>query len=350
MRGCFRALWVSAAILVSGLMLSPTPASAALQKPAYVTGNHWVYDLEGSLAALPGFNTSQLGTFAFDLVGRVQVDVIGSVQVSRGNVSIPAVRVDTRSTGFLNGTFTIPGFPGTGSVTGTFTSFETAFWEDQSYLTIGSNGTTSYAADIVYFGATTHMVFAVRVNTTTNVGSTPPFDLDVGENATAALDTFVVVNSTVTFGGQTSQFQNDTQFPSTWRREVLARENVSVAAGSFPTYKLNQTLESFPGFPGPVAGGNETAYFSNDTGYYAKREAYANGSRVADMSLRSYSYGAAQSSGWSVIDLLLFIGLPLLLIGIVARYVLRHRERRIRPPLSPRPPMEPPTGGGPPAR
>src|SRR3989454_7600739 len=46
----------------------------------------------------------------------------------------------------------------------------------------------------------------------------------------------------------------------------------------FRSYKLNQTLGSFPGIPsGLSGGGNETAYFSNDVGFYVKRVAYENG-------------------------------------------------------------------------
>ena len=52
------------------------PSSAALQKPSYQSGDHWVYELSGSLSALPGFNASESGSFHFDLVGRVDVDVI----------------------------------------------------------------------------------------------------------------------------------------------------------------------------------------------------------------------------------------------------------------------------------
>src|SRR6266571_1112603 len=126
------------------------------------------------------------------------------------------------------------------------------------------------------------------------------FHLDVGQNASAAFTAHVELNSTFTAFFQTMTSQNVTDLASTWHRDVLSRENVSVEAGTFSSYKLNQTLGSFPGIPsGLSGGGNETAYFSNDVGFYVKRVAYENGTPAAEMRLRSYSYGAGPPTGIS---------------------------------------------------
>src|SRR5438093_13166914 len=134
--------------------------------------------------------------------------------------------------------------------------------------------------------------------------------------------------------------QNETNVSTMWRREVLARDNVTVERGTFAAYKLNQTLTNFPGIPmGLSGGGNETAYFSNDVGFYVKRTAYENGTPSAEMRLRSYSYGAGPAAGISATQVLLFIVLPIAVIALVVVLLWRRRKARIQghasPPASP---------------
>jgi hypothetical protein len=332
-------IWSLAVTGSSGLLGS---AGAALQKPAYSAGDHWVYVSGASMSAFPGLNSSQ-GTGQFGLVGQVEVRVIGPASVPRGNTSVPTIQVNTRATGFLNGTFQAPGF-GSADITGTFTTESTEFWEDQAYLPIESTGTTSYVAHITYV-IPTDLVLDFRANASTTVSPVPTFDLDVGQSATATLATHLELNSTFTFFGQTRSQTNATDGTSTWRREVLSRENVTVEAGTFPSYRLNQTASGFSGLPLGIAAANETAYFSNDVGYYTKREAYANGSRVGEVRLKSYSFGPAGPSWLGT------WGLPLLLVAVVAGTLLvtvlwRRRKDRIRQPGSPAPPDIPPSGGG----
>ena len=92
-------------VLIAAVFAS-APSRGALHKPTYAAGDHWVYVLDASLSTFPGFNASQ-GTFQFGLIGFVYVNVIGAVNVLAGNGSIPAIRVDSRATGYLNGT--LPG-------------------------------------------------------------------------------------------------------------------------------------------------------------------------------------------------------------------------------------------------
>jgi hypothetical protein len=319
--------------VVFAIVSSVPPADGALRKPTYAAGDKWVYVLDGSLAGFPGFNASQ-GTFHLGLVGFVYVNVIGSGIVLVNNGSVSAVRVDSRATGFLNGTFSVPG-GGSGQITGSFTTTSTEFWEGQAYLPMESLGTTSYHADVT-FGITTPLLFDLRVNATTSYSSLPPFDLDVGQNASANFTAHVELNSTFTAFFQTMTSQNETDLTSTWHRDVLSRENVTVEAGTFSTYKLNQTLGSFPGIPsGLSGGGNETAYFSNDVGFYVKRVAYENGTPAAEMRLRSYSYGAGPPSGISATQVLLFIVLPIAVVALVVVLLWRRRKARIQGQASP---------------
>jgi len=328
-------------LVVFAIVSSLPPANGALRKPTYAAGDKWTYVLSGSLAGFPGFNTSQ-GTFHLGLVGFAYVNVIGSGIVLVNNASVSAVRVDSRATGFLNGTFSVPG-AGNGQISGSFTTTSTEFWEEQAYLPIESLGTTSYHADVT-LGITTPLIFDLRVNATTSFASIPPFDLDVGQNASAAFTAHVELNSTFTAFFQTRTSQNVTDLSSTWHRDVLSRENVSVEAGTFSAYKLNQTLGSFPGIPsGLSGGGNETAYFSNDVGFYVKRVAYENGTPAAEMRLRSYSFGAGPPTGISATQILLFIVLPIAVAVLVAVLLWRRRKARIQGQASP---PAPPTAEG----
>src|SRR5256712_6140984 len=320
-------------LVVFAIVSSLPPADGALRKPTYAAGDKWVYVLSGSLPGSPGFTASQ-GSFHLALVGFVCVNVIGCATVQANNASVSAVRVDSRATGFLNGTFSVPG-AGSGQTSGSFTTTSTEFWEGQGYLPIESLGTTSYHADVT-FGITTPLVFDLRVNATTSYSSIPPFELDVGQNASAAFAAHVELNSTFTAFFRTMTSHNETDLSSTWHRDVLSRENVTVEAGTFSSYKLNQTLGSFPGIPsGLSGGGNETAYFSNDVGFYVKRVAYENGTPAAEMRLRSYSYGAGPPTGISATQILLFIVLPIAVVALVAILLWRRRKARIHGQASP---------------
>jgi len=142
-----RAAWLLVSVLVVAVFNGAAArAGAALSKPTYAAGDHWVYVLDGSLDGFPNLNSSQTGAFHFDLVGHVEVNVLGPSSVLSGSVPIPVVAVDTIASGFLNGTFAVPGI-GTAHVTGTFTTRTSEIWEDGAYLPIRSNTTTSYLAD-----------------------------------------------------------------------------------------------------------------------------------------------------------------------------------------------------------
>src|SRR2546430_1054824 len=328
-----RAAWLLVSVLVVAVFNGAAArAGAALSKPTYAAGDHWVYVLDGSLDGFPNLNSSQTGAFHFDLVGHVEVNVLGPSSVLSGSVPIPVVAVDTSASGFLNGTFAVPNV-GTAHVTGTFTTRTSEIWEDRAYLPIRSNTTTSYSADVTLgFGFSTRLTATVRVNASASVATIPAFELEVGQNASAALQTHLVVNSTVTLAGSTQSSENRTDVFSVWRREVLSRESVTVEVGTFTAYKLNQTVGSFPGIGGISGGTNETAYFSNETGYYVKRDAYANGTRVAEMRLKSYSYGA-KGSTFGLIDWLLLVAAAAVGGVLVLMYWKRRKKRITEPPL-----------------
>lgn len=324
------AYFLSTLLVSTSLLALHGTASAAMVRPTYAVGNRWVYTLSGSIDTFPGFNGSSSGGFAFELTGRLEVEVHGFVA--------RAVRVDSLARGYLNGSFSLP--PqlggGTASVTGTFTSDGTELWEDQGYFAIESNATTTFSADISYF-ITTHLDAAIRTDANTTVGPNNLFPLDVGSASTVDLSTTVTTNSTFTFLGNTTTAENTTTVFSSWRRDVVALETVRVEAGTFSSYKLNQTLGSFPGLVsgGAFAEGNETAYFSNDVGYYTKRVAYVNGTPVAETTLKSYTYGAPAPSSFPFPILILLVVAVAAAILFIVWFTRRKKRPTSAPPGGP---------------
>lgn len=338
------ASWVLIAVLSVAVLAVTGPSSGALQRPSYSSGDRWVFVLDGSVEELPGLNATDVGQFRFELVGRVDVGVVGAVDLTRPTGMVRTIQVETRTTGFLNGSFSILGGPpGTADVTGTFTSSSSEFWEATALVPIESHSNSSYAADVRYGLFTTSLAIDLRLDATTSVGSIPAFDLEVGERATTNFTTHVKANSSVTFLGQTRSDDNETEISSQWYREVVAAASITVEAGSFATYKLDQAFGTFPGIPA-VTGGNETAYFSNDVGFYVKRVAYENGTPVAEMRLKSYSYAAApRPSGEGPFDILVFVAIPAAL-ALVAFILWRRRAvrqgNREDPGSHPKPPTQ----------
>ena len=344
------ALALALLVLTAAALASAGAATAALQKPTYKAGDGWVYILQGTLGALPGFNASQTGTFELALTGLVDVSVVGPAATTVNGASVAATEVDTHTSGYLNGTFTVPGNVTIG-VSGTFSSDGTEFWEDAAYLPVASNTSASYVVDVT-------TILPVRVtadfwvNATTAYASVPAFDLNVGDSASAPFTSEVFAKTSVSGFGPTQILQNRTTVAATWTRHVLSLDTISVEAGTFSAYRLNESLGDFPGLATvvPTAGANASGWFSNDVGYYVKRTAYVNGTPDAEMRLKSYTY--AVPGGLSALDLGLLLVVPVAVVVAILWLVLRRRKTRSAPtnppappPFTRMPPKEP--GGGP---
>lgn len=319
-------------ILVNGALNGG--ASAAVQRPSYSAGDRWVYILEGSLDTLPGLNDTGMGFSVLTLAGRVEVEVLGSAERTVAGASIRGFEVATRTTAFLNGTFTVPGGPSPlpATVSGTLTSQLVEFWEDRGTFAVESRDTATYRIDVAYI-VPIHIEVRMRTNATTSVLSEPLFPLDVGQRATASLTTDLKANATIIAFGMESTSEAETRVTTNWSREVLSQESVAVEAGTFAAYRMNQSLSSFPVLGGfaSVPGGNESAFWSNDVGSYVKRVAYANGTSVAEVRLQSYRYGSPGNA-----LLLVSLGLGVLAGGVaIAALVWRRRRRKRATPAGP---------------
>lgn len=340
------------AVLVTGAasLVAPGAARAALERPTYTAGDRWTYVLQASLGSLPGLNASQ-GVFGLGLYGLVEVDVLGTAQASVGGASVPGVRVATEASGVLNGSFEIPGNASV-RASGTFSSEASEIWEGRDELPTISNSSSSYVLSVT-FGISFTVQARVWLNVSTSYASLPEFNLSVGETATAPFTADISVATAVSGSGFTNSNESRGTAAGTWSRQVLGTENVSVEAGAFPSHRLNQSLGTFPGLgvPVPGAAANETAWFSNDVGYYVKRQAFVNGTPVAEMRLKSYTYPAAPG-GPSLGALALVVGLPLAAAAVLVLLILRRRRGRGKgsvsgtaEPVGELPPKTP--GGGP---
>ncbi len=307
----------------AGILAASAPGHAALQKPLYTAGDRWVYVLQGSLGGLPGMNASQGDTFQLGLTGIVEVDVVGPASTPAGGV-----RVETHASGFLNGTFALLGNTTIG-VSGTFSSDGSEVWEGSDYLPVASNTSSGYVVDVTILFVTTQVTANLWANATTTYDSFPPFNLSVSDSASAPFTSEVTAATSVSFFGSSQTMENRTSVAGTWVRQVLRQENVTVEAGTFSSYRLNESLGGFPGIAAvaPASGANETAWFSNDVGYYVKRIAYVNGSPAAEMRLKSYTYPAS-ASGLTLLDVVLIIAVPVAVFALLLAVAFRRRKAR----------------------
>lgn len=336
-------------VAIAAVVLGAGSSRGDLQRPTYGAGDQWVYVLQGSLAGFPGLNRSE-GNISLGLSGLVEVDVLGPAQAVVAGLAVPGIRVGTQASGFLNGTFAIPG-NGTVRASGTFSSATTEVWEDQDDLPTLSNSTSTYTLSVT-LGIPVSVSAQVWVNTTTSYGSLPPFNLSVGESAAVPFTADLAVVTSASFLGFSARNESKGTATGLWMRHVLDAGNVRVEAGTFAAYRMDQSLGAFAGLgvAVPTEGANETAWFSNDVGYYVKRQAFVNGTPVAEMRLKSYAYPATPPT-LSLLEGSLLVGLPVAAVAAVL-LLLRRRRRRgagtttgTAGPVGELPPKPP--GGGP---
>ena len=319
--------FVLAALVAGGATLFPGDAAgASLERPTYTAGDRWIYIFQGSLGALPGFNATGGGP-ELGLSGIAEVDVLGPAQARVGGMIVPGVRVDSHASGFLNGTFSAPGNVSV-RASGTFSSDSSEVWETEDGLATLSNSSTSYTVSV-----TLGINFSGRadlwLNATTSYTDLPNFNLSVGETAAAPFTADLSAATSASFFGFATHNETHGSLTGAWTRQVLASEEVAVEAGTFSAFRLNQTMDGFPGLGtlAPLNRANETAWFSNDVGYYVKRQTFVNGSLIGEMRLKSYTYPAA-TSGPFWIGLALLIGIPIAAAAVFAFLLVRRRRRR----------------------
>ena len=109
--------------------------------------------------------------------------------------------------------------------------------------------------------------------------------------------------------------------------QVDGEVDVTVAEGTFHSFVVRS-----------LGGGTYTKfYYSDQAGYYSKRETYnAQDQKTEEMDLSSHRYQ------WSTTFLLIIVGLVLLAVVAIAGFVIVRRRRRGAPPVPPPPPPSSP--------
>ena len=248
---------VSIAMALALVSVVPT-AAAQMSTPVWASGDYWVFTSSGSggIGGLPG--------------GILRFDVVGTDSITVGTSTFSAYHTK------LNLTFSET----SGGTTTTITALGDA-WFRTADLSLAK---MTVSASVLGFS------FSITV-----VYSPPPtIQWPLTTNASWSVDSTV---TTTTVSGSITQTNSTIQ---SGQESVLADTSLVVAAGSFTTTPLKQTLSGTAGYT--------VDYWSSATGFWVSERNYnALGTQTGGMDLTSYSY-TPQTGALDVVVLLL-IGL-----------------------------------------
>ena len=290
-------------LLIAALAFTATPARAATDRPAWASGDFWVYEYS---SALTGTKTS--GTLRMDVTGTESVNVNGS--------SYPTYHVAAVLTiPFGSLTFTLPA----------------TIWYSTDTLAI-----VKIVADVnLTFGT-------VSANSHIAISGNPPQIIHWPLTAGASWDSSTTVWDVTTNSTGAVRYA---QMPLATHFEVQTDASITVPAGTFTTSPLKET----------AAGSTSYVinYWSPQAGNSVRTESHnSSGQSPGSYNLTSYRY-----QGGSFFTTI-FVGLPvwiwlLLLVLIIAAVVgvvvvRRRRPPMVAPPPGWAPPQQPPSGPEPP--
>ncbi len=291
------------ALAVALMVVSAVPpATAATSLPTWSSGDYWVYTMTGTGggAAIPNLGSG--GTVRYDVVGTDTTTLSFPTYHTRVNFTM---QVSTSPTQTMN------------------LSLNGDEWFRQSDL----------APAKLSLGATIYG-FTVSV---TAAYSPPP---DIHWPLTAG-DTWSVT-STVSLVMNFLTISNSTTETEVVNQTVLADTSITVAAGTFTTTPLKQTIG--------MSSEYSVAYWSSTAGNWVSQRSYdSSGGQTGSMDLKSYNY-----QGGSFLNMVI-LGLPLLIwlilvavivIAVVAVVLLRRRRPAMPQAMPPIPPSQPPMQPG----
>lgn len=325
-------------LLLVPALLAPLAAPGvrgALERPVYAPGNRWTYVLTSDLDELPGSENATEIDATLQLSARMDVEVVGDGEVQVGGKAVPTVVAKASLNGFLNGTVMIPQdpVPLVVETTGTVAMNATEEWEGEGYWPVSSRGTVTFNLEVVISIVTATISMESVLDVLSSVTYDRTFPLDVGDvvNVMVATNTTVVTTTEVLGMTMTGEASNTSE--STVRREVVGMERVSVEAGTFDTYRMEQGIVPTGGLGllGLPLGTNETAFFAPSVGNYVRRDLYANGTQVGEVRLKSFSFGGALDP----LVLGLLGGAAVLAVALAGWWYWRRRGRRTQPPSEP---------------
>lgn len=319
MKGVISAAFVISALLTAILALPPV--SAAANVPQYTPGDRWSYTGDSLAPFTPGMDLGGVEAFVnvtVEVKG-LETKMVGTSPRRAVNESINAdIRMSNAS---LELSMSISGYE-----IRDLETFATL------YASVDFSGTYKF---IFLFPITIDIQGSASI-TTTELTRTWSFPLDVGKSGT------VTTTSNMSF-----EFQgNQTMFPdippatstTTVNLQVLRTETVTVRAGSFESYVIEEEVE----------GMKARLYYAPSVGNYVKSEALdSNGNIYGSVELTSYRYYTSElvlglhPTQWAIIAAILVVAAA---IAIVI-YMRRKRLRAVpaQPPTQPpEPPQTPP--------
>jgi hypothetical protein len=275
-------------LLIAALVFTASPARAAMDRPAWASGDFWVYSYSSGLTG-----ATINGTLRMDVTGTESVNVNGS--------SYPTYHVTA--------VLTIP--------FGSFTfSLPADIWYNSNTLAI------------VKIVATVNLTFGtISENSRISISGDPPQIIQWPLTAGASWDSSTTVWQVTTNSTGAVRY---TQVPLTTHFEVQTDASITVPAGTFTTTPLKETAAGSTSFV--------VNYWSPQAGNSVRTESHnGSGQSAGGYNLTSYRYQAG--SFFTTV----FVGLPvwiwlILAVLILAAVIGISFVRRRRPPVGAPPP------------
>ena len=290
-------------LLIAALAFTATPARAATNRPAWASGDFWVYAYSSAL-----IGTSISGTLRMDVTGTESVLVNGS----------------SYSTYHVAATLTIL----SGSVT---VNLPATIWYSTDTLAI-----VKIVADVnLTFGT-------VSANSHISISGNPPQIIHWPLTAGASWDSSTTVWDVTTNSTGAVRY---TQMPLATHFEVQTDASITVPAGTFTTSPLKETAAGSTSFV--------INYWSPQAGNSVRTESHnSSGQSAGSYNLTSYRYQAGSLLTTVFLGLQVWIWLILLVLvvaAVVGAVLVRRRRPGVgAPPPGWTPPQQPPSGPEPP--
>src|SRR2546430_113861 len=290
-------------LLIAALAFTATSAQAATERPAWASGDFWVYEYSSALTG-----TKITGTLRMDVTGTESVNVNGS--------SYPTYHVAA--------VLTIP-----------FGSFTLTLPADIWY--------NSNTLAIVKIVATVNLTIGtISENSHVSISGNPPQIIQWPLTAGASWDSSTTVWDVTTNSTGAVRYA---QMPLATHFEVQTDASITVPAGTFMTSPLKET----------AAGSTSYVinYWSPQAGNSVRTESHnSSGQSAGSYNLTSYRYQGGSFFTTVFVGLQTWIWLILLVLvvaAVVGAVLVRRRRPGVgAPPPGWAPPQQPPSGPEPP--
>ncbi len=287
------------------LLAMPAFVSAEMTVPELESGDKWTYEVEMTESGMK-------------ISGDWTYEVKGEKTVSGHEV------YDMSLDGEGSATMEIPSI---GTATMDFTVEGYHYLRTNDLATVKENMTMEMSTSLMGIEVSIQMFLEMSYDPPMNDFG---FPLDVGKEWTSTSSATTTSAFAMTMGDQ-SQTESETDTESeTSSFKCESTESISVSAGTFESYKTNQSEDD---------DSYVHNYVSEESGMFVKSEVYdEDGELQVSMQLKSYSYGEGQD----VLDLMdyLWLIIVIVIIVVVIAAVAGVRSRRSKREIPPPPPPE----------